>query len=394
MQKKPSNRILPLLCASFLLVFALALLLTPQKAYSAEENRTLTTAPTFTLQSLTDGSYTRALGDYFSDQFPLRSAFVRLKAGCERLLLRGENNGVLFGKNGYLIARSDYTDAQYGALRQNLAALSQFSERVSASDVPLTVAPVPRSLDVNRLHLPAAYRHVDPDAVWSVWEACYAASLPTPVDLRTPLRQAADEGHAVWYKTDHHWTGEGAYLAYAALGESLGYTPYPAEAFTRQTVSTDFLGTTYSKAGLHAAEADTITLWRYDGDDTYRTEIWNNGAVSHTISGFYDNSALQDKDQYRIYLGGTQAQIRVLPPEGSDLPLLLIVKDSYAQSLAPLLARHFRLILIDPRSYRPSASQPGVVDLIRAEQPDAVLFLCGVDTLCGDVDLRTLLLGN
>ena len=67
MQKKPSSRILPLLCASFLLVFALALLLTPQKAYSSEENRTLTTAPTMTLQSLADGSYTRALGDYFSD---------------------------------------------------------------------------------------------------------------------------------------------------------------------------------------------------------------------------------------------------------------------------------------------------------------------------------------
>ncbi len=396
MKKRISDFILPLLCATFLVVFSLTLLFTPPKEYSEEENRVLTTAPTLTVQALLDGSYTRALGDYFADQFPLRTGFVRLKSVCERLLLRGENNGVLFGSDGYLIPRDEYTDAEYAALKRNVAAAATLAERLAeqseTAKIPLIVAPVPRSVDVNRTKLPAIYAPEAANTAWEVLAAACAESGLSTVDLRTPLQTAADDGSEVWFRTDHHWTSEGAYLAYTALGAVLGYQPYPRDAFTIRTLSTDFLGTTYSTAGLTAAQGDAITPWRYDGDTAYRTEIWENGATVRQMDGFYDTDALTGKDQYSVYLGGTHAHIRIEPPDGTTLPTLLLLKDSYAQSLAPFLARHYRLILIDPRSYRETDHQPGVLDLIAAEQPDAVLLLCGLDTLCGDVDLRTLLL--
>jgi hypothetical protein len=398
MRRKIPNWILPVLCASFLLVFALALMLTPQKEYSAEENRALTTAPRLTAASLLDGSYTRTLGDYFADQFPLRAGFVRLKARCEQLFFGQENNGVIFGKDDYLIPRQEYTEAEYAVLDRNLAAAQQLAQALAdnaaTAQIPTVFAPVPRSIDVNRSKLPRRYDPQQSDAVWEHLQNASLVQAQGYVDFRVPLIEAAERGEQVWFRTDHHWTTEGAYLAYVALGEVLGYTPYDRADFTPEAVSDQFLGTTYSKAGLIAAQPDAIALWRYDTDSDYTTEIWENGSPVTTIGGFYDTAALDGKDQYSVFLGGTRAHIRVLPPENADLPTLLVIKDSYAQSLAPFLSRHYKLILIDPRSYRPTANQPSVLALIEQECPDAVLLLCGIDTLCGDVDLRTLLVGK
>lgn len=383
--------VLPIVCSTFLAVFGMGLLLSPPKDYSAEENRLLTTAPALTAPALADGSYTAALGKYFSDQFPLRSRWVRLKATCERVLGGGESNGVLVGKNGYLIPRGEGTEAQYAALERNLQALATLESKLqhhAQGALSLRCAVVPRSVDVNRVHLPSGYAAVDTDAVWRY----LAAGAPMAMcDLRTPLQRAAEEGAAVWYKTDHHWTSEGAYCAYVALGQTLGYTPYARDTFRLQTVSTDFLGTTYSRAGLLADECDAVTLWRYADDEAYTVRIQASDGTCRTQSGFYDLAALQTKDQYRVFLGGTNACVYVEPPQGETLPTLLLLKDSYAQSLAPFLARHFRLILIDPRSYRAADPQNTLSALIAREQPQAVLLLCGIETLCGEMDLRTLL---
>ena len=397
MRKKLPDFLLPLLCGCFLLCFALALPLLPDKTFSEEENRSLTAAPQLSAQALFDGSYTRALGEYFSDQFPLRTTFVRLKTACERLLLRGENNGVLFGKEDYLIPRAEYTDAQYAVLDQNLAAIGRFADKLAqndhTADIPLYLAPVPRSADVNRRYLPAGYGE-STQAVWDrLADGTATASYPI-ASLCPVLTEAADSGTQVWFRTDHHWTGEGAYLAYATLGELLGYTPYDRDAFTKEKVSENFLGTTYSTAGLRAGTPDTITLWRYEGDTDYRTDVYQNGQIENSLVGFYEYEHLSGKDQYSVYLGGTNAHIRVEPPDGTALPTLIIIKDSYAQSLAPYLARHYRLILLDPRSYRQTDTQPSILSMIEEEQPQAVLLLCGIDTLCGDMDLRTLLLGR
>ena len=54
----------------------------------------------------------------------------------------------------------------------------------------------------------------------------------------------------------------------------------------------------------------------------------------------------------------------------------MLVKDSFAHALAPFLAQHFDLVLVDLRYYTSSVRR-----LLEAEQPDAVLVLYGLDSL-------------
>ena len=88
-----------------------------------------------------------------------------------------------------------------------------------------------------------------------------------------------------------------------------------------------------------------------------------------------------------VKMPGNNARVTIRG-EGEERPLLLVVKDSYFHSLAPFLARHFDLDLIDPRYYNESVAR-----LIEEEKPAAVLILCGLDTVTDSAALSKLALG-
>jgi hypothetical protein len=104
-QTKGAHIALLIICAALLLVMGLSICLLPQREFSPEENRALTTAPTFSFDALLDGLLTADIADFCADQFPLRSLFISAKARIELLLGKQENNDVMLGSDGYLIAR-------------------------------------------------------------------------------------------------------------------------------------------------------------------------------------------------------------------------------------------------------------------------------------------------
>ena len=85
---------------------------------------------------------------------------------------------------------------------------------------------------------------------------------------------------------------------------------------------------------------------------------------------------------YRFFLGGNSPRV-VLSTGKEDLPSLLILRDSYADSLVPFLTGHFSSIhLLDLRYYRES-----VLDYIRTQNIDQVLVLYSVSNFCTDSNL-------
>ena len=386
-----SHIVLLLLCAAMLVGFGTALCLGPKESFSPTENRTLTTKPTISPEALADGTLTRSLSDFCADQFPARSAFVSAKAATELLLGRQQNNDVLLGNDGYLIKRQEYTEENRQTLEQNLAYAARFAKAMGEQNIPFAMAVIPRSVDVNKQHLPTLYDTSASDAAWSWLEnACTANSLSVQ-NLTKPLMGAADAGEQIWFKTDHHWTVRGAYHAYVALADTLGYVPYPYTDFTEQTITERFLGTTYSSSGMYWTDGEHLTLARYEGDEQLVTEIIEGGCVTKTIEGLYDLDAVRTHDEYNVFLGGTNTHIRVTDPTDQDKPTLILLKDSFAQSLAPYLARHYQLVLLDPRTYK--TANGSISELIASYHPDRVLLLYGLDTLCDSTSLKMLTFG-
>ena len=96
----------------------------------------------------------------------------------------------------------------------------------------------------------------------------------------------------------------------------------------------------------------------------------------------YDTSFLSVKDKYSMFLGGNQPLAVVRTPH-TDAPKLLIVRDSYTDSLVPFLTAHFSEIhLVDPRYYKLS-----VADYIQENGIDEALVLYSVSNFVTDKNL-------
>lgn len=316
-------------------------ILLPDKDRSQAENRTLAQRPEFSWAALKDGSYTRAVEDYFADQFPLRDQWTGLKARAEQLLGKREFNGVyLCGDT--LIARVPPPDGDLA--EKNLSYVRRLAERAEGR---VTLGLIPSAAEIWRDRLPEGAQSWDQPAFL---ERAEALGLPA-ADFRTILAEHA--GEPVFYRTDHHWTSLGAFYGANALLEALGREPLAREEFSPETVSRDFCGTLYSTSGVHWLAPDSMEFWA--AEENVSVISWRTGAPEP--SGLYDRSYLAVKDKYSAFLGGNQPLCVIRGEAAGADGKLLLIRDSYSDSLAPFLIRRFSEVhLLDLRYYRGSAA--------------------------------------
>lgn len=328
------------------LAFVVSLFL-PAKAFSESENRYLKQKPEFTIEGLLDGSYADAYDGYLSDQFPGRNRWIGIKVMAERIQGKQDVNGVYFGKDDYLIEKFDTEQVVGEQLGKNLERLLGFvgNAQSSLGKDHVKVMMVPTASQVLKEKLPWLASPYDQSGVSDYLSRELGEELVIPVE--EILGQHA--GEAIFYKTDHHWTGLGAYYGYQAWATSMGFEPWPQEAFEISTVTEEFLGTVYSKVNV-PHKPDSIQLYLPKEPVDY--EIYYDGGKMP--SGMYQEKALEGKDKYAVYLDGNHGLTQVYTKDDRADPdrKLLIIKDSFANSFAPFAVNHAaETYLIDLRYY-------------------------------------------
>ena len=384
---KVSDFITALLLIVVIFGFAIWGIILPDKEKSEQENRFLQQIPSPSskysgtlIERIQDnklfdrvfsGEYMDDMSDYLADQFPMRDVFVELKAFSEIALGKAENNGIVYTSDGWLFDREDY--ASTDNILTNTAAIKLFDGYAKNNNVPLTFAVAGKTEDVMTEKLPSFYPVSRREELWSTLKAgAYGVDY---IDLRAIVFENEDESDKLYYRTDHHWTTLGAYMAYVELGEQMGYTPYPLSYFTVETVSDSFYGTIWSSSGMAWVEPDTMEYFRYPGDMDYTTEIVDKEMI---YNGFYDRSYADQKDKYSSFLSGNHPAVKVRGPECSDeREKLLVIKDSFAHSVVPFLAQHYDIDMLDLRYYNKST----VASYVSDNGIDRVLVLCGIETL-------------
>ncbi len=342
-----------LVVAFSVLMFAL-----PDRGYSENENRSLEEAPPLSFESIISAEFTEKLGRYFADQFPMRDGFVAVKAYSELLSGKKENNGVIYCKNDTLIPKSKVEDNR---LEDNLRCIAELGKRSGAE---IITVPLPRTADVFSELLPAGYPKETDLALWEQYRSTAKKLGVKTVDVYSPLCTSNE-----YYRTDHHYTTKGAFIVYDALGDALEFRPLSENSFNISTVSEDFCGTSMRSSGFYLAKKDAINLYRYSGDDRYKVI-----ADEEEIS-LYDMSKLDTTDKYAVFLGGNHSRVDIFL-EDRNREKLLIIRDSFADSIAPFLAIHYDLVMIDLRYYKDS-----VAEIIEKENISKVLVLENISEL-------------
>ncbi len=330
-------------------IISVAIFIIPQEEFSEEENRALAPMPRLDGEDIISGRFFGGLSSFYADRIPLRRLLIRSKAVCELALGKGQNNGVLFSSGGRLVDRLEYSS--YDGLWESLRRIDELFEGKQNA----AVAVVPRSADVYLEGESVEYLYSGVCQHLGDWNLC---------DI---LKQKAEEECDVYYKTDHHLDSEGAYEIYAFIMRNLGYEPLGEWAFDRQMFCDDFYGSIYSKSGLLPLCADEIYLYRYEGDTDYTVRCEDIGCG---LDSLYDESAARIKDKYRVFTGGNHGMISISAQSGARRPTLLIYKDSFANAVLPLLARHFDLVVYD---HRYTSAPPPTCDY--------TAIIMGIDTL-------------
>lgn len=352
--KKAMNILTVVLFLAVIGGLAIAFWVLPDKSFSENENRVLSGFPTVSLDKVAEGELSEDFNAYFTDQFPLRDGWLTWSALTHLTLGQGESNGVLIGRGGQLAVRKfdaylDLThraeDTDYYSDTHLLNAAEALGALTDKVDVPVTVLPAPRTLDVaiSAFDYPEALSGKLNDTLHGYLADCGVDSL----DLLPTFRALYESGEYIYFRTDHHWTAEGAYTAYKALMETWGMADeiIPYESFEKHAVE-DFYGTTWSRAGLSYIRPDTLTYVTLADDSDY---IVRDDKGEIIMTGFVDTAFLATKDKYGAFMSGTHRLLTVTYESGDDgdRPRLLIARDSFASSLAPFLARHFDLVMVD-----------------------------------------------
>ncbi len=367
-----ANHFLCLIFSLFLVLPIGLILLFPTEDFSPTENRMLATFPTWDSDTFFDGSYAKGIGKFLADRFPFRERLLKIKSTAELLAGKKQNGNVFFGKDMYQIKRLEECDLEI--LKQNKQATENLAAHLRLTEKPVAALYAPRAIDVLGGKLPSGYPQSAAEKPWSVLPRSPLAEI---------LSEKAARGEAVWYRTDHHWTALGAYYAYEFLGDELGYTPLPRNAFSAEPVKGDFFGTSASASLFPIQKPDTIVRYRFEGDGEFTVTDLSTGAVRQ---GFYDDEKLSTTDAYASFLGGNFAHLSIKKGGQEPRPLLLVIKDSYANCLVPFLARHFDLEIFDPRYIRGASYE--MLDEITAKEGYAgALLLWNAETLCTDAGL-------
>lgn len=366
---------LGLLFFLLLIIVLVSSIILPDTGFSEKENRVLASRPALKLDQLVSGGYEKQFETYENDQFPLRDMWITLKATTDRLMGKVEENGVYLGKNGYLMEGFNAPpQTQYDATVNAMTAFAQ-----KHSDLKQYALIAPNSVNILKSKLPA-FAPADDQNPWidNLKDSLTSAGV-TFIDIRDTFTDHKTED--LYYHTDHHWTTLGAYYAYLQAAAVMGIDT-SSDSYDKAPVSQTFKGTLSAKSGFRSSETDEIDVFLPNGDNTLSSVV-NYVEEQKKSASFYDTSKLNTRDKYALFFGGNHAQVKISTPTETN-HTLLVLKDSYANSLVSFLAPHYRkIIMVDPRYY-----YGDLEELIQVENVQEVLYLYNANTFFADTSLE------
>lgn len=369
--------------AAFMLLLSVTDMFVSRREFSEMENRKLAQKPKISFSSLVakdeQNKYSYKYETYVNDQFVGRDMWITLKSVSESALLKIENNGIVYGKGGRMFEYFPPSSLDIQRLELNTKLLAEFVG-LYGDKVPVTVAVVPNSYEIMADKLPAGLENTDQRA----WISKIYSELPDAahtLDLFPVMENALAYAkrnnpnsfpgteRPVYYRTDHHWTTLGAYHAYAAFCESRGRkaveladvgtmsNPEP-NIFSLRHEVTGFLGSYYSKCKLFSAVPDTIEWY-----DVPIKSITIDGVEKPTMN---DPAQWEKRDKHAAFLWGNNG-VTVMKSDcnlnaGEKPSRVLLVKDSYGNSLAPFLCYSYDEVwVVDLRSLRMDTKFSGLM---------------------------------
>ena len=314
--------------------FFLSHLLLPDGEMTTSERRRLAQFPALSASTLESGVFMTNFEKYSLDQFPLRDSFRSLKAFCAYHIFGQKDNNDIYLADGYL-AKIEYPMKE----NQITGAADKFNKVFDTylTDANVYFAMVP---DKNYfLAEPHGYLRLDYDRLQELFYGRLSPAFQV-IDIFDTL-EIGD-----YYRTDTHWNQAKLGETVDRIAQAMGFADRIVGEYTENTVE-NFYGV-YSGQSALAVKPDTlIYLTSTVLDGCTVTNLETGTTTVYNLDKLTDGSSM---DNYDIFLDGPAALITIENPAAKTDRELILFRDSFGSSIAPLFAEAYaKVTLVDLR---------------------------------------------
>ncbi len=339
MKEKTKNIVVIAVFLCIIFGFSLANIIVKDKDVSTAERRKLKQVPKVTIDKIMSSSLSDEYEDYFMDQFVLRDKFRSLKTFVKLDVLKQLDNNELF----------------------------QIEDNIYKMQYPLNDKSVKNVSDkINNIHnkyltgIDNVYYSVIPDKNYFLDEESLYLKIDynkmidilkenvnkdiSYIDITDKLNSES------YYNTDTHWMQQNIIPVRDTIAESMGFKDR-LNLELKQKEYGEFYGTLYGQLGNNSIKPDTIY---YLTNDIIENSIAYNYETGKEMPIYSIEKADKSMDKYDLFLSGATPLIEIRNKEALTDRELILFRDSYSSSLAPLVTEAYsKIILIDTR-YMPT----------------------------------------
>lgn len=337
MTNKTKHIVITFVMVAFVFGFSLFAWLKPAEDFSLSERRKLSQFPELSFKTVISGDFMSNFENYTLDQFPLRDKFRTLKALVALNIFNQSANNDIYVVDGFA-SKIEYPLNEDSVKRAGERFQYVYEKYLKNASTKNYLSIIP---DKNYfLSSENDYLSIDYDKMISLLRE--NTDFLKYIDITKEL-EVSD-----FYKTDTHWREENIVDVAEKIGSEMG-TDVKAK-YEEKTLDVDFYGVYYGQSAL-PLEAEKI---KYLENDTLKNcsvyDFQNDKEID-----LYDMEKANGKDPYEMFLGGSLSLITIENENAKTDKELIIFRDSFGSSIAPLLVEGYKKItLVDIRYMHPN----------------------------------------
>lgn len=315
-----------IICVSvFFLGLSLWAVLGKTPDYSNSERRVLASLPQLSVESVLSGEFAKDFDTYATERFPVRDVWRSIKAYAQTKVFAQKDNNGIYTAGGH-ISKMEYPMNE-PMLDHAIQTFDKVKEMyLDESEVYLAVIP-----DKNR-YLAEESSHLTMD--YEVFAEYIREEMDYAKYVEIADLLEADD----YYYTDTHWKQESIVDVAERLADKMGVSV--SSEYEVKRLEIPFEGV-YVGQSMLKCEPDTIQYLSNDAIE--QAEITGAKAV-------YDMQKANGKDPYELFLSGNQPVVTMKNLLNNSGKRLVIFRDSFGSSIAPLLLEAYsEIVLVDLR---------------------------------------------
>lgn len=338
MNNKIKSIVLTVILSLTLLTFSVWCVAKQPDEYSDSERRILAVFPEITWDNILSGKFMTAFEDYTLDQFPLRDTFRSIKALSEKYVFSRMDNNDIYTADGH-ISKLEYplnTDMLDNAADKFAFICNKYIN--DSSEVYFSIIP-----DKN-------YFLAEKNGYLSIDYLELVSYMKEKTDYMQYIDIFSKISLDDYYTTDTHWKQENITPVAEYIGQCMGVNV--STEYKKNILDNPFYGVYYGQSAL-PFKPDTITYLTNDVLDNCTVTSYDTGKPVKKY--IYDMDEAFGKDPYEMFTSGSDALLTIENTMADSDKELVIFRDSFASSLAPLLVSGYsKITLVDIRYINPS----------------------------------------